>query len=929
MRYRVLFSIAILTIITSLVIKHHYLPHKPSNPPKIRSSHSPKAAAQTIKSRETYVFNMLRDPALNQIPDGIRTKELALYASLPKSTLKSGNQTYEWHEAGPNDVGGRTRALGIDGRNSNIIIAGGVSGGIWKSTDQGQTWQLKNSPEETYSVTTLCQDTRVGMQDIWYYASGEFNGNSANISNTAYSGFGIYKSTDNGESWKIIYGDSNNPFQWDHISDYISKIKVDPNSGDVILAAHSYGLIRLSESEGTYSLNSLLGDFNNHTYSDFDIDAQGNILAVLSQANFNDDATPTNAPGVYYKKYNESNFSPIDPNASSFPTTHERSIIRIAPSNPNVGYVFTNIDEDNVSFHKVDLTNSKLIDRTANLPDYNDNNGRLGPQANYNMTLSIKPDDENFIIIGNTCLFRSDDGFATKPDKYYAWIGGYETDGSSSQYHNHHPDCHVTIFDPNNNDAVWSGHDGGLSYVADITQNTTSSTFMPWIDKNNGYNVTQFYTIADISKANDNRYIGGTQDNGTPVFTYNSSTSSSVDISSGDGGFCYLGTNYAYVSSQNGVVIRTGYNEQNRPLSPYLSSENSNWSVVSPSDASGQLFINPFIINPNNQEVMYYAAGEKLWINTAIEDIPDFENSTMLGWAAPTVLETPNYTITAMAVSSTPANILYYAAYSQSSDPLLYKVENSTSSEASMVRQDISITEATSGSYPNYIAINPSDANEIIVIFSNYNVPSIFHSIDGGGHFTQIDGNLNYSAISSEPTTSDVSVRSAAILNWNSEKTYFISTSIGVYKTSILNGISTVWENVSANSLGNVVCNMIKTSDLDGKVVVATHGRGIFVGKPTTSTEVYPDTTDKNNTSFTIYPNPSDGLFNIQTNNNSNSPILISIFNSNGEIVFNKKVHSKEELNTYVFDLTGSSTGVYLVQIQQDHQVNTKKISIH
>lgn len=228
MRYRVLFSIAILTIITSLVIKHHYLPHKPSNPPKIRSSHSPKAAAQTIKSRETYVFNMLRDPALNQIPDGIRTKELALYASLPKSTLKSGNQTYEWHEAGPNDVGGRTRALGIDGRNSNIIIAGGVSGGIWKSTDQGQTWQLKNSPEETYSVTTLCQDTRVGMQDIWYYASGEFNGNSANISNTAYSGFGIYKSTDNGESWKIIYGDSNNPFQWDHISDYISKIKVDP-----------------------------------------------------------------------------------------------------------------------------------------------------------------------------------------------------------------------------------------------------------------------------------------------------------------------------------------------------------------------------------------------------------------------------------------------------------------------------------------------------------------------------------------------------------------------------------------------------------------------------------------------------------------------------------------------------------------------------
>ena len=81
-----------------------------------------------------------------------------------------------WKEAVQYDVGGRTRALAIDINDPNTIIAGGVSGGIWKSTDKGATWQMKSTTSQVLSVTSIAQDPRNGQTNNWYYATGEFLG---------------------------------------------------------------------------------------------------------------------------------------------------------------------------------------------------------------------------------------------------------------------------------------------------------------------------------------------------------------------------------------------------------------------------------------------------------------------------------------------------------------------------------------------------------------------------------------------------------------------------------------------------------------------------------------------------------------------------------------------------------------------------------
>ena len=86
-----------------------------------------------------------RNPTINQIPRGIRQRELAFAESIPaveqvRLMRGTGQRDMEWKQRGPYNVGGRTRALALDISNENTIFAGGVSGGMWRSTDGGANW---------------------------------------------------------------------------------------------------------------------------------------------------------------------------------------------------------------------------------------------------------------------------------------------------------------------------------------------------------------------------------------------------------------------------------------------------------------------------------------------------------------------------------------------------------------------------------------------------------------------------------------------------------------------------------------------------------------------------------------------------------------------------------------------------------------------
>jgi hypothetical protein len=106
---------------------------------KVKSSSSPKVSFKMKKGRDDYFFKMLRDPVKNEIPRAIRQKELEFARNLAGKNTLAKKSSLNWVEAGPNNVGGRTRALAVDINNPNTIIAGGAGGGIWKSTDNGNS----------------------------------------------------------------------------------------------------------------------------------------------------------------------------------------------------------------------------------------------------------------------------------------------------------------------------------------------------------------------------------------------------------------------------------------------------------------------------------------------------------------------------------------------------------------------------------------------------------------------------------------------------------------------------------------------------------------------------------------------------------------------------------------------------------------------
>jgi len=802
-----------------------------------------KKEMEMKRARAEYFFRMLRDPVTNRIPPNIRSRELEYSKDLPSrggdflrrsSSVNQMNTDITWQSAGPQELGGRTRALAIDQRNSNVVLAGGVSGGVWKSTDGGDSWQMKTDPNQNMSVTGLAQDPT--NPDTWYYTSGEYIGNSASDrGNTAfYYGTGIYKSTDNGETWSLLPATEDKDKSFSSRFDYLSAIQVSPTTGSVFAASNAFGLLRSSDDGSSFT--TVKGGPNLHVWTDFDIDQQGNIVAVFSTKNFQSGGDP----GVFYSTDDGSTWTKITP--SDFPSAHGRSVITFAPSDPSIVYVFSQKENSDtnqgISFFKIDVSdpqNPVAEDRSANLPDFGDPVGGVNLQGGYNMEVAVKPDDPNFVMVGATNLFRSRDGFATKPtggydnadnsqkDEY--WIGGYAKANNVSQYSSHHPDQHAIAFDPNDPNKVWSSHDGGLSITSDITASSVS-----WQDQDDGYVTGQFYTVAIPTQQDDDRIMGGTQDNGTPFFEADAQggqQTTLTDISSGDGSYAAWGSDYAYVSSQNGKVLRIGIKSDGSLTSPYDGATSTDYSVVYPSGASNQLFIHPYVLAPSDS-VMFYPGGRTMWRNTSINEITGSSGGTSQNWDSFTAVSSTNYVISTLEITqSQPSDRLYYAAYNSNQSPQIFYLDDATNTQDVV---DISISGAPSGGYVHDLAVNPQDGDEVIAVISNYGVVGLYRSTDGGSNWTAIEGNLEGTSQNPGP-----SIRNATILPTSSGTTYLVGTSTGVYSTTSLSGSSTTWtresDGGSAGSIGYSVAEYIVSRPSDGRIAVATHGRGIFVGQ--------------------------------------------------------------------------------------------------
>ena len=128
-------------------------------------------------ARVRYKRLLLQDPATGEILKDIGRRELEFVKNLAATTTEqSVALDTQWAARGPCNIGGRTKALAIDVTDENIIHAGCVSSGMWKSTDAGVSWRKTTAPDQLHSVSCIAQNTYPDSGNIWYYGTGEWSG---------------------------------------------------------------------------------------------------------------------------------------------------------------------------------------------------------------------------------------------------------------------------------------------------------------------------------------------------------------------------------------------------------------------------------------------------------------------------------------------------------------------------------------------------------------------------------------------------------------------------------------------------------------------------------------------------------------------------------------------------------------------------------
>ncbi len=791
------------------------------NTPKI------KQPGEDIEARMEYEFQRLRNPNTGEIPMGIREAELTFSSkiaigndmkksvSVGAKSSKSSRFSY-WQNRGPFNVGGRTRALAIDRTNENIILAGGVSGGLWRSTDAGQTWRKVTNRRQSPSITCIVQDPRLGKHNTWYYGSGEFRGNSANAGGAFFAGKGVYKSINGGRTWRLL--ESTNDGDVNSISpfDIINSIAIHPISGDLYVA--TLNGIHRSKDGGNSFEEVLAGGVDNIT--EVSITSTGQIYGTIEVSG--------DPNAGFFTSPDGDNWTAITP--TSIPLAYGRTVMGIDPSNENSIYFFSNIIGTNSAFlYKYDADASTpeemWIDLSANLPiEIGGRVGNLNLQGNYNMVVKVSPADPNLVFIGGTNLYRSTTGFTT-PAGQESWIGGYSPLNNVSIYPDQHPDQHVLLFYPSNPNKALSGSDGGVAVTEDITTTLSAEEPVDWISLNNGYITTQPYHVSFDPEANSDDLLAGFQDNGTWFTDSTDPTEPWIDDFSGDGSYNAIadGGRTRYVSSQRGNVYRLNFDETGAFES---------FTRVVPARVDGFSFIAPFVLDPNNDNIMYFPAGRTIWRNNNLDEIPLFSNATTtVNWVGLTnsqipISDNPDFTsrITALDVSQYPiANRLYYG----SNEGGIYRMDNANLDGQEAV--DISTGKGLPAGFVNDINVDASNADRVIVTFSNYGIISLFLTEDAGETWTNISGNLEENA---DGSGNGPSVRSTAFLGGSQGlfgsrlQKVFAATSTGLYYTNRLNGERTRWIKESF-AIGNAVTDEVKTRK-DGFIAVAAHGNGLY-----------------------------------------------------------------------------------------------------
>ena len=642
-----------------------------------------------------------------------------------------------------------------------------------------------------------------------------------------------------------------------------------------LLGPYSYGLFKSTNGGSSWTLVNVPTTSGGNRYepNDLEIGADNTVwMATRRNEIFGDGG------GVIFSSSDGTNFT------EKHSLDAKRTQIAASSTNPDRLYVLAQGNSVPVIIERTDDGFDTATSMA--LPDDADNgipaNDFTRGQSFYDLVIKVSPTSDLNVFVGGIDLFNSGNGGSTW-SQISKWSNNNALSGLSVPLV--HADQHAIAFGNGDSNKILFGNDGGVFYSSDGGSSIGA--------RNNGFNVTQFYSVAvaPTTAITGDYFLAGAQDNANQFFEdAPAGISGSFDPGNGGDG---AETHFDQDGTDNYLIINFVYNNSIRKYD-YIN--NTTLTITNEGDRRGD-FINQQDLD-SNLDILYtnYSSGSNGVIRRyTVESAPvvatDLTNALL------------DDRVTKLKVSP----------YTTTSTTLLVGAENgkvlrvTNANMAGPTWEDISSPEFI-GSIAD-LEFGQSES-EIFVTIHNYGVKNIWYSNDAGVTWMSKEGDLP-----------DLPVK-AILQNPLNTNEVIVGTELGVWYTNNFFDADPTW-NSAFNGMSNAKVTDLDLRD-DNAIYASTYGRGVFSGV-FTAQSLSIDNKEKIS-EIKLFPTVSSGDVTITSQSNLGD-VKMEVFNINGQKVYDSEVNLSG-VNKNI-QLKGLSSGMYLAKFSKDNFSETKKIIIN
>lgn len=912
---------------------------------------------------------------------GLIDPQLVAAASAKTDLLNSSRSVsnINWLVVGPDNAGGRTRALLYDNTDAsgNTIYAGAVTGGMWKSTDNGITWDKINNANENLFVSCITQDA----EGTIYVGTGEmfFAEAASQLGQLGYSegfmGSGIYKSTD-GNNFELIESTKPEPNTPSVDWDFINEIQVDANGR--IYAATNTGL-KYSDDQGSSWQIAKDTAGNELTGNSYDVKVAGTF--VIASVDNQCLTSSGNASEFVNHSTGEEGQLPLNSEV-------RRAEFAIAPSDNSVVYV--SLINNNGYLKGVYRSSDNGATWQVILPETNSLMIFFGTGEYFN-TLAVFPDNPDRVLLGGYDLWL---GYKTNDTGLFFWEQKSKTFGGPNSSNILAPGNHVYAFRPGHPTQLMIGTNGGI-YKGEFSGNDFLSQ-----SANRKYYTTQFYRVA--ASGIENYTIGGAQENGILMMTGETNSPGYSTQIYGNGA---LGGDVAISLINPDIIVYGGYGGN-----VYRSEdrgENISTQFLTDAITNNNAFITPVAIwesfnNENSRDSIWYharediAAGSTITVRSSNSGYPfDYTLPDDTGLQKGDSIEVVDPISSRLFIAvdggvfmtkelhnfgKTPewfeiangavgfAGIPNAIAYSSDCNHLwvgtidgkVYRISNlalaynkalaDVNEPTCIVANSMfEITDPETGNPIDQavtsISVDPQDPTKVLVTFGNYgNANYVFYTenaLDQSPLFESKQGNMPEMPVYS------------SVIEMSDENTVILGTENGIFTTENIMSNSPSWtfnsdqmgkvpvfdlkqQTVPQESVTLTVIAGLDTSEIVypgatnyGVIYAGTYGRGIFktntYRKPVGIDEHKSDNGNNTKGLLKVYPNPATNTIYFELNAKVSSTADVVIYNQAGLQVKSTVISLSKGDRIGRIDISDLPTGSYIIMARTGNKINTHK----